>query len=181
MLFRSPLDGCGAFQGPVGDSYSGGNLFFDSRPNAIGVWVCVCEFAGDRFDMPFQTVVAPLIEEVRIDVKPGSAKNLIRVHSDRIIPVAILGTPTFDVSSVDVSSVRFGPGAASAARGHGHRKDVNRDGLPDLVLYFRIRESGIQAGDTQVVLSGMTLGGEGFRDSDQIVTVGNKRSFPRHK
>ena len=47
---------CGVFQGPVGDSYAGGDLYFDALPNAPG-WVCVCIFAGDRFDLPFQTLV----------------------------------------------------------------------------------------------------------------------------
>jgi hypothetical protein len=47
---------CGIAQGPVGDSYPGGNLFFDARPNPAG-WVCVCDFAGDRFDLPFATLV----------------------------------------------------------------------------------------------------------------------------
>jgi len=49
--------GCGIFQGPAGDSYSGGNLYFDSRPNPPG-WVCNCEFAGASFDLPFKTFVA---------------------------------------------------------------------------------------------------------------------------
>lgn len=50
---------CGVFRGPVGDSYPGGNLYFDALPNRPG-WLCVCRFAGDRFDLPFQTFVEPL-------------------------------------------------------------------------------------------------------------------------
>ena len=46
------------FQGPVGDPYTGGNAFFDSRPNPPG-WVCICDFAGSALDLPFQTLVAP--------------------------------------------------------------------------------------------------------------------------
>lgn len=49
---------CGVFQGPVGDSYLGGNLYFDALPNSPG-WVCVCSFVGARFDLPFQTLVGP--------------------------------------------------------------------------------------------------------------------------
>src|SRR5262249_42907100 len=44
-------------QGPSGDSYSGGNLFFIALPNPPGVWVCNCEFAGASFDLPFKTLV----------------------------------------------------------------------------------------------------------------------------
>jgi hypothetical protein len=47
---------CAALQGPVGDTYAPGNLYFDALPNRPG-WVCVCTFAGARFDLPFQTLV----------------------------------------------------------------------------------------------------------------------------
>ena len=63
------FDYCGSFQGPPGDSYGGGQLYFDSRPNAVGVWVCNCEFGPNySWDLPFQTwmmeppdLTAPLI------------------------------------------------------------------------------------------------------------------------
>lgn len=48
--------GCGIFHGPLGDPYPGGKAYFDARPNAPG-WVCICDFAGSRFDLPFQTVM----------------------------------------------------------------------------------------------------------------------------
>ena len=51
-----PFDGCGSFQGPRGESYEGGQLYFDSRPNPVGVWVCNCEFGpSSSWDLPFQT------------------------------------------------------------------------------------------------------------------------------
>lgn len=51
-------DGCGIFRGPVGDSYTGGDLYFDALPNTPGVWVHNCgEFPGDRCDLPFRTRV----------------------------------------------------------------------------------------------------------------------------
>ena len=49
----SVSNSCGIFQGPVGNPYAGGNMYFDSRPNAVGVWVCQCDFAGSAFDLPF--------------------------------------------------------------------------------------------------------------------------------
>lgn len=47
---------CAVAPGPVGDSYIPGNLYFDARPNPPG-WVCVCDFAGASYDLPFQTLV----------------------------------------------------------------------------------------------------------------------------
>lgn len=49
---------CGSRPGPNGDSYPGGQAYFDSRPNPVGLWVCMCAFAGP-FDLPFQTFVEP--------------------------------------------------------------------------------------------------------------------------
>ena len=46
---------CASFQGPIGDPYSGGNMYFDARPNAPG-WVCQCTFINTPYDLPFQTV-----------------------------------------------------------------------------------------------------------------------------
>jgi hypothetical protein len=48
---------CGIFQGPAGNSYAGGNLFFIALPNPPGLWVCTCDFAGASFDLPFKTLV----------------------------------------------------------------------------------------------------------------------------
>ena len=48
--------GCGIFRGPVGDPYAAGDLYFDALPNAPG-WVCVCDFANERRDLPFRTYV----------------------------------------------------------------------------------------------------------------------------
>lgn len=46
---------------------------------------------------------------VDIDIKPGSFPNTINPKSERVIPVAILTTDTFDATTVDPLSVKFGP------------------------------------------------------------------------
>lgn len=43
---------CGVFQGPTGDPYAGGELFYDARPNPPG-WLP----AGSGRDLPFETLV----------------------------------------------------------------------------------------------------------------------------
>ena len=54
-LVLSSTGDCGMYQGPVGDSYGGGDGFYDSRPNLPG-WVFL---SGGRRDLPFQSLVEP--------------------------------------------------------------------------------------------------------------------------
>jgi hypothetical protein len=86
--------------------------------------------------------------------------------------VAILTTETFDATTVDPLSVRFGPDGAKAVPKNGQIKDVNDDGEPDLVLRFRIPATGIQCGETSASLTGKTVDGELIEGSDAITTVG---------
>jgi hypothetical protein len=51
--------------------------------------------------------VPPGDVEVNLDVHPGSCPNPIRVGQKGVVPVAILGTATFDVSTIDVSTVEL--------------------------------------------------------------------------
>jgi hypothetical protein len=88
---------------------------------------------------------------VDIDIKPGSDANPVNPRSKGVIRVAILGSDTFDVAGVDVTTLAFGPSGASPARGRkaGRRQDVNKDGFTDLVTHYRTQESGIDFGDTE--------------------------------
>ena len=71
-----------------------------------------------------------------------------------------------------MSTVAFGTDGASADR--YKVKDINKDGLGDLLLRFKIPETGIECGDTDATLTGNTYGGESFTGTDTIVTVGCK-------
>jgi len=52
--------------------------------------------------------VTPTVLPVEIDIKPGSYPNSINPNSNGVIPVAILTTPSFDATTVDPLSVKFG-------------------------------------------------------------------------
>ncbi len=45
--------------------------------------------------------------EVPVDVKPGGCPNPLNVKSRGVFPVAILGTATFDVTTIDRASIRL--------------------------------------------------------------------------
>ena len=106
------------------------------------------------------SMVAPAMAPnlVDIDIKPGSDPNSINSRSMGLVPVAILGSDTFDVSEVDVSTLVFGPSDATPAH-NGHLDDVNGDGLPDLVTHYVQKLTGLASSDTEACLTGETLDG----------------------
>ena len=121
------------------------------------------------------------IQMVEIDIKPGKDPNRIEIESedDGKIPVAILSTFNFDASKqVDRNSLTFGrTGDEDTLHRRGRKsipncnvRDVNHDGLRDLVCRFLARKTGFQPGDTEGILKGQT--GDGVRieghDSVQI-------------
>jgi probable HAF family extracellular repeat protein len=113
------------------------------------------------------------VKTVTIDIKPGGA-NSVNPKSNGVIPVAILSVAGFDATTVDVATVKFGPGNAAESHTIGHIQDANGDGVPDMVLHFDTKSSGIACGATSATLTGKTVGGQQIKGSDAVVTVGCK-------
>jgi hypothetical protein len=107
-----------------------------------------------------------------IDIKPGSDVNNINLKSKGVVPVAILSTEGFDISNVDVDSVKF----AGASPVGSQFEDLDGDGIPDLLLlHFRTEElTDLSAGSTEAVLTGTTLEGIPFTGVDTVNIVPKK-------
>ncbi len=135
------------------------------------------EGTGGFFDLAVRgTTQGPVsFIPVQIDIKPGGSPNAINPRAQGVIPVAIVSTSTFDATTVDPASVRFGLAAAPARNGTGQVEDVNGDGLNDLVLHFDTQATGIACGDTSAALTGRTSSGVAIQGSDSIITVACKK------
>jgi Sortilin, neurotensin receptor 3, len=108
---------------------------------------------------------------VGIEIQPGTSEDIINIKSKGTIRVAILSSVTFDAANeVDKHSLRFGrTGAeASLARCNRYARDVNGDGLPDLVCHFNTSLTGFQVGDTVGFLKGLTVEGVPIEGSDEV-------------
>ena len=101
--------------------------------------------------------------QVEIDIKPGSDPNSFGSESKGKIPVALLGSTTFDVNNVDDSTVRFGDaptpfGDAAIAHKSGHEENVNGDAFIDRVYHFPFPYTNLDPSDTMGCLGGEVNG-----------------------
>ena len=92
-----------------------------------------------------------------------------------MLPVAIRGSAGFDVTSIDVTTVRFGPDAAAPAHDLldpevylDHLQDVDADGFLDLMTHFRIQDLGLDCDMTEAELTASTTAGLELQATDSI-------------
>ena len=117
-------------------------------------------FPGDTFvlkfmgidDVTYSTAIVPTSMEVAIDINPGKAPSIINLKSGGFVNVAVLTVGDFDALQIDPDTAKFGPDRAVTAR--YKVKDVDSDGDDDLLLYYRVQQTGIACSDTQATLTG---------------------------
>ena len=118
----------------------------------------------------------PDVLSVAIDVKPGvsASEGCVSVGGKGTIPVALLGSATFNVKDVRLDdSLQFG---ALATRMHKGKPQcavsrVNADAYDDLVCHFDNSPAGWQPGQTSAVLSGKLVNGVPIQGSESICLI----------
>jgi 6-phosphogluconolactonase (cycloisomerase 2 family) len=107
-----------------------------------------------------------------LDIKPGSDPNAINLRSGGVVAVAVLGSDSLDVSDIRTESLRFGPWSAGPTPRGTQVKDVDGDGLPDLVAHFRTRETGLDCRDREATLQGELVTGRAIAGTDSVAPRG---------
>jgi len=118
---------------------------------------------------------------ITIDVKPGSHINPINLGSRGTTPVALLGTEVFDVTTVDVTTVRFA-GAPIRTKPNGtlhySYEDVNGDGILDLMMHFSTQALMLDSDSTEATLTGTGGQDRCISGTDTIVIVPHRGGLP---
>jgi hypothetical protein len=139
----------------------------------LSVWPDERNGGSSNTDIFGQLIAVPIPAiQVAIDIKPGNGQNSINPNSFGVIPVAMLASETFDVTTVDPATVRFGATGSEASPVHAALEDINADGKVDLIFQFRVQDTHIHCGETSASLTGKTLDGQKIEGSDLISTVG---------
>ncbi len=126
-------------------------------------------FGVDNMHWGLDAPEAPARIDVAIDVRPGSAENPVNPGSSGVLPVALLGSDSFDVMDVDPASLALGVSGAPAL--DVEYADANGDGWTDLVAHYSTPATGTAYGDTSLCLTGETTDGVELAGCDAIRTV----------
>jgi len=183
VVHMASRDGSYTFNGnnlPSGTpqgSYSGSNTWdVTSIFNPGSTNTLTYDREGPFYKIPLGILTARVIPltPVTIDIKPGSSLNTINLGSNGVVPVAIFSTETFDATSVDPLTVTLAS-ASVKMKGQGTPttsiKDVDGDGLLDLVVHVSTEALALSLTDTEATLEGKTYDGENIEGTDSIRIV----------
>lgn len=149
------------------------------QPNTVAALVPTTPGVGPAPDLPPDDIIEeppPVVEAipVDVDVKPGSYPNAINPKSKGVLPVAILGSPTFDVLDIDTDTVAVACMGVEGAALRTAVEDVDGDENDDLVFHVSMQAFpwGAAPG-TEVTLTveGKLLDGTPFFGDDVIWIV----------
>ncbi|MGB5177882.1 MAG: hypothetical protein WBP44_04035, partial [Gammaproteobacteria bacterium] len=110
-------------------------------------------------------------------IKPGSDMNSINLCSNGAVPVAILGSDTFNVSGVNTDTLRFAEAAVKVVgKKDPHTlcsyEDVSGDYIDDLVCHYVTTDiAGIDGESSTATVNGELLDGTPIQGTDSVNIV----------
>jgi len=114
------------------------------------------------------------VKQVAIQIKPSqNYLTPINPRSRGKIPVAVLGGPDFNVSSIDTTTLTFGSTGdeASLSKCNPTPVDLNGDGYLDLLCHFDNQAAKFKFTDIEATLRGETTGGIQFEGRGDLKVV----------
>ena len=163
------------------DLSGSGTVRITGFEDTAATWTLSIDQAGTGFAGVSMTIAATSGPEppdptvtVQIDIKPGSESNCFNANGHGVIPVAVLGSETFDVSSIDQTSLSFG---GDTVRVRGNKgpfcgvEDTNADGFNDIVCQFEDNAEYWEPGQSDATLTGSLLDGTSIEGTDTICIV----------
>jgi len=146
--------------------------FEDNEENYLGIGLFGPGLGWNDDDVSHNNIVGYVVEyehlTVSVDIRPGGYPNPVYLDAPGKLPVAILSSATFDASTIDPSTVKFGRTGIEASQVSYSLSDVNGDKRKDLVCQFNIADCGFLCGDTAGLLSASTFSGCAFTGSDSV-------------
>jgi hypothetical protein len=119
---------------------------------------------------------------IRIDIKPFSHPNAVNLTNRGVIPVALFGSSTFDVTQIDLGTTCFVIQTASDCLPGSYAQDesivpndLNGNGFDDVVLHFDTRSTGTphsnKGQQRTLCVRGSLLSGPTFEGCGGILVV----------
>ncbi len=146
--------------------------FEDNEENYLGIGLFGFGLGWNDEDVSHSNIVGYVVEyerlSVPVDIRPGGYPNPVYLDASGKLPVAILSSATFDASTIDPSTVKFGRTGIEASQVSYSLSDVNGDKRKDLVCQFNIADCGFLCGDTSGVLTANTFSGCPYKGSDTV-------------
>lgn len=150
-LFSSQrLEDGGYILGNTSTGYLAGQTYFGFWQPETGIANWGLPYAAVRI------LAEPFVRTVTLEITP----KVINPGANGLIRVAILSARGFSaVAETDRTSLTFGKTGDEVSRAFCNPKgvDVNGDGHPDLVCFFRTSATGLTREDSQAVLKGRLL------------------------
>lgn len=147
--------------GPITATWTSDSITI-SIINSVNVVDVSCGFTAEH--------VVPTID-IEIDIKPGSDPNCFNNDGKGVIPVAILGSATFDVTQIDPTTITL-DSQTIKSKGNGDVQasieDVNNDGFDDLVVKIIDSDGTYTEGTGTATLTGELFDGTPIEGSDSI-------------